>query len=112
MIDGDLAAIGWHSDGIALIHRGTTAPDRHLRDDIRVVFRALKGPAHVAMTIPGGLAEETARRQRFLVGGKMTSRAAKTTPKRVGESPNVDGSRGPWNDPEARSGFVRAPPVR
>ena len=94
------------------IHRGTTAPDRHLRDDIRVVFRALKGPAHVAMTIPGGLAEETARRQRFLVGGKMTSRAAKTTPKRVGESPNVDGSRGPWNDPEARSGFVRAPPVR
>jgi hypothetical protein len=46
-----------------------------------VVFGALKGRAHVSMTMRDGLAKKTARRQRFLVGEKNASRAPKTTPK-------------------------------
>ena len=69
------------SGGDHPIPRGNPAQNRPLRDDIRVIFGALKGRAHVAMTMRDGLAKKTARRQRFLVGEKNASRAPKTTPK-------------------------------
>ena len=69
------------SDGVRPIPRGNPAQNRPLRDDIRVIFGALKGRAHVAMIIRDGLTKKTARRQRFLVGEKNASRAPKTTPK-------------------------------
>ena len=60
-----------------------------------VVFGALKGRAHVAMTIRDGLTKKTARRQRFLVGEKtrLGHRKRPRNRRRVAGRRRVPGSR-------------------
>ena len=65
------------SDGVRPIPRGNPAQNRALRDDIRVIFGALKGRAHVAMTIRDGSGFSSAKKTRVQPLGP----APKTTPK-------------------------------
>ena len=59
-----------------------------------VVFGALKGRAHVGMTIRDGPAKKTARRQRFLVGEKKRVSGTENDPETVDVSRDVDGWQG------------------
>ena len=72
------------SGGDHPIPRGNPAQNRPLRDDIRVIFGALKGRAHVAMTMRDGLAKKKRTTAAFSRRRKKRASSTETDPETVG----------------------------